>query len=217
MLHEIKPSENEVKSWLLSTLRHSCLIEFYLHELEVGKNDTQRPHDIVGKYNKFSWPIIRGLALEYKEGASDREQQYIDATLTKSIRLHEQQYHHRMWLGPDKNSSTPDPNATEDDLMLGAVDAICTHLNGRLYNGGAKSWAQIAQIIAGNGPEHASWMREAFHQMKSQKSHAPDLTTITLNSLPEDQIGLPTETYNLICIRIDQTLRMLNGQHEYKL
>jgi len=205
---EIIPTNDEVKAWLESTLRHSCLVEFYLNELNVGLEDPERPHDIVGRHNKFTWPVTKGLALEYRENADEGERDYIDRQLAESIRLHEEQYHHRKWLGPD-------PSANRDAMMVGAIDSICTHLDGRLYNGGPKSWAQIAQIISSNGPEHAKWMREAFHMIRNISS--PDLSLVTLHNIPFDEVHLPDRTYDRICQRVEQVVSTLNKHKGYNL
>ena len=62
----LRPSPQEVKNWMLSTLKHSCQVEYYLAKLNLDSKDPQRPHDIVGEGNKYSWPVIKGMAIQYR-------------------------------------------------------------------------------------------------------------------------------------------------------
>ena len=58
---DLRPSPQEVRNWTLYTLKHSCQVEYYLTKLNLGSKDPQRPHDIVGEGNKYSWPVIKGI------------------------------------------------------------------------------------------------------------------------------------------------------------
>lgn len=53
MEHELLPTEEEVNTWLVATLRHACHVENFLGELQLGDNDPERPHDLVGSGNKY--------------------------------------------------------------------------------------------------------------------------------------------------------------------
>ena len=54
---DIKPTKKELNIWLLSTLKHVCHIEYFVNKLDLNSNDPERPHDITGKGNKFSYFI----------------------------------------------------------------------------------------------------------------------------------------------------------------
>ena len=100
----IRPSLAEIRNWLLSTLRHSCQVEYYLHQLDLGHNDPQRPHDITGEGNKYTWPVVRGLALEHR---SD-DPAFFEEHVLPAIEFHRRhQYHHQKWNQFDP-SATPD-------------------------------------------------------------------------------------------------------------
>ena len=114
---EIKPTSKEIGDWLLSTVRHSAQVEYYLNKLNWGINDPNRPHDIVGPGNKFSWPVLKGLALQHRS----EDPEFFIKNVLPSIEIHRQQFHHQKW-------NLPNSQATEDELMVGAVDAICSML-----------------------------------------------------------------------------------------
>ena len=67
----LEPTDKEIQAWLKSALEHVLSIEYYLHQLKVGKEDPQRPHDIVGPGNKLEWPVLRGFAIQYRDRASE--------------------------------------------------------------------------------------------------------------------------------------------------
>ena len=43
----IKPTTEELRAWLVSTLKHSIQVEYYFDRLGVGKNDPERPHEFL--------------------------------------------------------------------------------------------------------------------------------------------------------------------------
>src|SRR3989344_2312013 len=113
-MQEIVPTTPEIKHWLVSTLRHVSQVEYYLDALNLGEKDPQRPHDIVGDYNKFSWPVIKGLALQDRSTDPD----FFEDHVLPSINLHRKgQYHHQMW-------NFNNPKAAPEDMKVGAVDTI---------------------------------------------------------------------------------------------
>ncbi len=142
MTVELTPTDEEVKVCLISIVKHSSQVEYYLDKLKLGDNDPQRPHDIVGEGNKFSWLVFRGLALQYRSKDPVFFQNYV----LPSIEIHRKgQYYHQMW-------NYPNPQATADDMKVGAVDALCSLLDNREYQGGAHSFEQIEDIIRRNEP-----------------------------------------------------------------
>src|SRR3989338_2554579 len=107
------PSEENVRRWLLDTLKHGTGMEYFLDLLNVGRGDPERPHDMAGSYSKFDWEVIKYLARQYECG----DEQSIHRLVQAGVLLHRNQYHHKMW-------NNPNPNAPQDALNLGAVDTI---------------------------------------------------------------------------------------------
>ena len=202
MRDELKPTTEEVKDWLLSTLRHSCQVEYFLNQLDLGHDDPQRPHDIVGPGNKFSWPIIKGLALQNR---SD-DPEFFDSYVLPSIELHRsQQYHHQKW-------NWPNPDASADDMKVGAIDALCSLLDNRIYQGGAHSFDDIVHVIKSNEPHKVKWFWMVYSQMK--ETRRPPLETITsLEDIPN--IGLPDETHGQIVNYTSETVDLLRKTYGY--
>lgn len=82
---ELIPTENEIKTWLVSVLQHSCHVEYFLKKLGIGSNDSERPHDIVGPGNKYEWGVMKGLALQYRNPKPD-----FQIYILPSLNLHRQ-------------------------------------------------------------------------------------------------------------------------------
>ena len=158
---------------MLSTLRHCVQVEYYLHALDLGRDDPQRPHDITGEGNKYAWSVVKGLALQNR---SD-DPTFFERHVLPSIELHRRhQYHHQKW-----NQS--DPSATPDDMKVGAVDTLCSLLEPRGYQGGTHSYDEIIGVIKNNEPHKVKWFWMVYSQMKQMEE--PDLAVITsLSDIP---------------------------------
>jgi hypothetical protein len=195
-MEELIPTTEEMRRWLLGTLRHVQHIEYYLERLGVGKEDPQRPHDIMGFGNKLEWEVMSGFALQYR----DRSPAFFSAYIIPSLERHRCQYHHVKW-------NAPNPQATSEDMKLGAVDAICSLLEpDREYQGGRHSASQIDDIIEGNPGYKQAWMREVHKEMK--RIEAPPLHRIAgLRSFPN--VGIVGSTYETIRGRMHDTLAEL--------
>ena len=89
MISTIRPTKEEVAKWMLSTLKHSNHVEYFLGKLGLGIRDPERPHDIVGSGSKYSLDVVRGLALQYREPKVD-----FKTCIAPSIEIHRHQYHH---------------------------------------------------------------------------------------------------------------------------
>jgi hypothetical protein len=47
------PERSEIERWMISTVRHSSSVEYFLSRLGVrGEFDLQRPHDISGPHSR---------------------------------------------------------------------------------------------------------------------------------------------------------------------
>lgn len=200
---ELKPTTDEVRNWLLETVRHSCNVEFFLHSLNLGQNDPQRPHDIVGTGNKFEWEVLRHLATQYRS----EDPEFFDQYVLPGINHHRRhQYHHQKW-------NVQFSDATPEDMKVGAVDAICSHLENRRYQGGEHTFESIADVIKTNHPHQVKWFWSVYSAMKSNGK--PDLELITdLGCIPN--IGVPNEIYQTIIKRTAETIEMLKTEHGYR-
>lgn len=198
-----RPTEDEIRDWLLSTLRHSIRMELCLQAMGIGVRDPQRPHDIVGEGNKFEWGVIEGFSTENRPGIDHYT--HVIPALTR----HRIQYHHAKWN--HENSG-----ATDDDMMVGATDSVCSLLENRPYQGGSHSVEDISSIIENrNPPYRRPWMTKALDEVK--KLQLPDLSQINrLDWIPN--LGLPPETYGAIVKKgARETILMLKQDHGYKM
>ena len=202
MEEELKPTASEVKTWLLSTLRHSVQVEYYLHQLDLGHDDPQRPHDISGEGSKYTWPVVRGLALQYR---SD-DPVFFEQHVLPSVGIHRRhQYHHQKW-------NQLDSTATSEDMKVGAIDTLCSLLEPRVYQGGSHSYEQIIAVIKNNEPHKVKWFWMVYSQMK--RIADPDLTVITsLADIPN--IGLPEHTHTRIVSRTEEVVHLLREGYGY--
>jgi len=219
-IKELIPTNNEITAWLVSTLKHACHVEYFLGKLNLGQKEMERPHDLVGPGNKFEWGVVKGMALLYRDPKPD-----FKIYVLPSIVLHRQQYHHRMWNDPDPtNESTHIPEATEEDMLVGAVDAACSLLESRRYAGGKEqneqhgkehSWIEVEDILYNKNPLHkVPWAKIIVPKMKVVQQ--PNLDQInSLNSLPN--IGLEKIVYDTIVKRINETVEVLKTEQGYLL
>jgi len=198
----ILPTEEEISQWVLTTLRHCCQVEFYLHALDIGHQDPQRPHDIVGLGNKYSWEVIKGLSLTSR----NTDPEFFEQCVLPAITYHRTfQFHHQKW-------NPPAPDATREDMMVGAIDAMCSMLEDRAYQGGKHNFEEIIDIVKINAPHKVKWFWMVYSQMKS--NGIPDVERIqSLDRIPN--IGLPEKRYGEIVERVQETRVMLDqmGYH----
>ena len=201
-METVLPNETEILKWILHVSTHAYNIEYFLQRLQIGSEDPDRPHDIVHAYSKFDWEAVKGFALQYRENGRELYEQQIMA----SREYHRQQYHHQKW-------NQYYPNATEDAMKLGAVDAVCSLLEPREYQGGVHTYTQI-EVIASENPIHKiGWMKYAISEMKRIKQ--PNLSEITsFSKIPKE--GITPETYDIIIGRVQETLTQLKQDHDYK-
>lgn len=202
---ETLPNETEILRWILHTDTHAYHIEYFLQKLQVGTEDPDRPHDIVHANNKFDWEVMKGLALQYKK---DGRKLYYPQIMA-SRELHRKQYHHKKW-------NQFYPNATEDAMKLGAVDAVCSLLELREYQGGIHTYEQAEKIASENPIHKVAWMKYAISEMKRIKQ--PNLAEITsFSKIPKE--GITPQTHDTIISRTHETLRQLEkdcGYNFYK-
>ncbi len=208
------PNSEEIRGWLLETLRHSCQMEYYLDILRLGSRDPDRPHDISGMHNKLEWEIIEGCALAYRVGVPKEEfKETILPRVFNSVRIHRKQYHHQMW-----NEYNED--ATSEDLRVGALDTICALMEKRpYYQKTADSIDEIEQnidsiITSKNKYVKRQWVSVMVGEMKG--IDRPDIYMIeNLEGFPN--IGLNDSTYNNIAERMQACLNMLKEERGFEI
>jgi len=200
-MKKIRPSEQAILKQILDIATHSWHAEYYLKEFQLDPKDPDRPHDMVNKGNKLEWEAL-GMALYHEENGEELYKQQI---LT-ARQYHRQQHHHQIW-------NKYNPKATEDGMKFGAVDAICSRLEDRGYQGGRYTIKEIEEIAGKNPIYQIPWMRLIISEMK--KIERPDLTVITsFSKIPRK--GVSPETYDTIMERVDETLKELKKDHGYK-
>ncbi len=196
MINPIKPTSDEIAKWMLSTLKHSCHVEYFWGKLGLGNRDPERPHDIIGVGSKYSVDVVRGFALLYREPKLD-----FQTYISPAREMHRQQYHHRMW-------NQPSPKATREDMLAGAVDTVCGNLENRDYHGGPHSYGEILKIIEKSHPRQIEAVKIIIPEM--WKLEQPNLEKIiVLSEFPN--IGLSDEAYEEIVLRTQEASKMLEA------
>lgn len=199
----IIPSKEDLLKFILLTIQHSSHVEYYISKLNVSNpNDRDRPHDIVGSKNKLEWKIMKGLALEYTMPKIDtpKDSEHIKHLIEHAYKLHRQQYHHQMWNGAETKAKIP-------DMQMGAIDAICSQLEDRSYQGGRHSWEQLLEIIEQNPPHKKTMLHEMLARMKEVEAPKLDLIA-SLDIFPN--IGIPYIMYEEMKHRVHNALAHIN-------
>ncbi len=197
----LMPTAEEISRWMRYVTQHVQHIEYFLHELGIGAFDPQRPHDIMGEGNKFEWEVMAGFAVHHRDTSPEFFQSHVYPALAR----HRCQYHHVKWNGVNDK-------ATPDDMKLGAVDAICSLLEPRAYQGGPHTYDQVLVIAHANPPHHERWLSELVPEMR--KLARPRIERITsLDAIPN--IGIPKDVHDILCGRIEDTRRYLKEAHGF--
>lgn len=201
----LSPTTQEVRWWLLQVTQHTCRVEYFLNQFGLGSHDPERPHDIVGDGNKFEWEVIRGFAVQLR----DKSPEFFDAYVAPSLRRHRCQYHHRCW-------NEPNGKATPDDMRVGAVDAICSLLENRGYQGGAHSFNQVRNIVrVQQDPSHGRpWMNEMLPKMWMLPLPRFE-RIVSLDNIPN--VGIPKDTHDIVRQRVEETKMYLKADFGYQI
>jgi len=212
------PSTESVYIHMLFTTRHSCNVEYFLNKLELGSKDPERPHDLIGPGNKFEYSVLEGLSLVHEARPIEDEERY-KIRIYQSVKEHRQQYHHQMWNNPDPTDETkPIQGATDDDMLVGAVDTVCALLEGRSYQREVEDYGEVIRIANGElgiscEPHKRPWIELIASEM--QKIKQPTIEDIlAVRQFPD--IGLPKTIYESIMERARETAEMLS-EYGYKV
>ncbi len=198
----VLPVCREVEHWLLETFRHSILVEFFLPRIGAGTEDPERPHDLVGPANKFTWDVIKGMALQFREMPGLFEPYIRPAILT-----HQRgQYHHQQWNEPNKD-------ATPDGLLVGAIDFITSYRGGRSYirDGRRHAYDEIARVACAHTFQ-VPWRNFALERMRnSEQPNLDCVVSLTKHTNP----GVPQEMFEQIVDRLWGTVETLRSKCGY--
>ena len=99
-----------------------------------------------------------------------------------------------MWNGPS-------PQATQEDLLVGAVDTICSQLENRRYQNGSHSYEEIPDVMKKSHQKQKEAVMIIFPEM--QKLEQPKLERL-INLLEFPNIGLSDEAYEEIFLRTQE-------------
>lgn len=198
-------SEEQIRRWMLNTIRHSITVEHILQELDAY--DPQSPHDLEGLGNKFEWQIMAPLA-----AAESIAESYANPAVSRAIHMHRTQVHHQAWHNPDEPGPywMMDP---EKALILGAVDSIASLMEYREYQGGPHTMDEVAEFFQGNGTQ-----RRYVRAVLDKVSHMslPDVNAIT--SLDEiETFGLRSSTSSKLLTIVSLTRDKLSYHHGYSV
>lgn len=194
----INPREHEIERWMLSTLNHSLRYEYYETIFKFrDENDSETPHDMGGKYNKFDWQVLRRMAMQYREDPFG----FYHLLVKEGINLHRKQKHHDSW-----NNNRP---RFENQMYGGAQDAILVYRDGdRPYNGDSHLLKNVRVAMFNSGrtkPFQEKPIDFVYNLMIKEKE--PDLSNVSLNLIPS--LNLSVQMHNKILNRVNETLKML--------
>jgi len=201
MTDRVRPTEEEIVQWILHTSAHSFHVGYYLERLLINSGDPDLPHDVVNKGNKFEWLAVKGLALQFRpNGMTDFHNE-----IMTSRDYHRQQHHHQIW-------GQYYPNATEGEMMLGAIDAVCSQLEPRHYQGGCHTLDEIKRIASDNPIHKVPWMKLAVAEIRTvERLNIAEITAFS--KIPKDRIS--PETYDAIMGRAEEAFKCLSQDHGY--
>ncbi|MFA6594297.1 MAG: hypothetical protein WCT16_03505 [Candidatus Buchananbacteria bacterium] len=196
------PTREEIIKWLLSTIQHSCHVEYFLEKLTLGNFDPERPHDLTGVGNKFDWDIIKCFALQYRNPKVD-----FTTYILPALNLHRKQYHHRKWNDPNPEDTAKQAlDASDEDMLVGAIDACCSLLENRGYQGGMHDYDGVIEVALSNPPHKTPWMLDVIPRMRVIPR--PEIELIqSLVVIPN--IGINTRTFNAITSRTQEVVTQL--------
>ena len=145
--------KEKIREYAGNVWKHSKSVHYYLDKLGISIDDGEIPHDLVGPGNKLEWEVMRGLAYTEKDTPEKKK------IFEKSLKRHRIQMHHKMWN---------DDTSPKEWLMYGAIDAVCSLLEPRLYQNGVHYWDEIQDVIDHKKrPKHQTyWMNWAVKEMK---------------------------------------------------
>lgn len=118
-----------------------------------------------------------------------------------------------MWNEPSPEDKTkPIFGASEQDMLEGAVDAVCSLLENRGYQGGIHNYQSIIEIAKKNPPHKVQWMLKAVREMSIMRQ--PNLKRVNPSS-EFLNIGLDHIVYDAILDITNDAVKNLKAEHGY--
>ncbi|MAG12994.1 MAG: hypothetical protein CMN78_00170 [Spirochaetales bacterium] len=202
MAETLTPAVEELRSWLLVTLRHSCDVEYYLSRLHIGHYDFQRPHDLSGPGNKLCWEVASIMALESRNSSME----YFKENLLPAVELHRKgQYHHRPISGIPILRR-------RDHKKVNLIDTLCCLMEDRPYFGGERDYDGLSKFVGQMRDQRKSGLERILLQMRSFPR--PALKDIE-SPISFPNIGLPERTYRETLRLASDAVTSLERIHGY--
>lgn len=178
-----------VERWLKGTTEHCMRVEYFLKELGIKGTDPQRPHDIVGKWNKFEQDIVLGMSTVYLEQNN--------GLLAEAIRKHRGQFHHRVWS----------VESTIEDKEINVVDAVCASLESSVYRPYQEEHGWL-EILEGVKTQKFGEVRRLFTEivLEMRQIGEPEIEIPHLRHLVNPD--LDSDIFDRIRERVNQTLNI---------
>ena len=127
-------TEEEVIKYAGNVWQHSKSVHFYLDKLGISIDDeSETPHDLAGKGNKLKWEVMHGFAYTEKNTFEKKK------IFKRALKRHRIQMHHKVGNNP---------NSPKEWLRYWAIDAVCSLLENRMYQGGVHDWEEIRKVIS---------------------------------------------------------------------
>ncbi len=193
LYEEHKPkdlTEEEVRKYAGSTWEHSKSVHYYLDQLGISiknfkeQHEIETPHDLAGEGNKLEWEVMHGLAYAEKDTPEKKE------IFQNALKRHRIQMHHKMGNNP---------NSPDEWFMYWAIDAVCSLLENRTYQGGVHDWKKIQKIISSNpelGYRKKKKMLDAVEEMKKVTPLLKNLEIWISSLLQENNKDSEEKNYN---------------------
>jgi hypothetical protein len=121
--------------------------------------------------------------------------------------MHRKQHHHRTWNWADEN--TP-----HEDMVVGAVDAVCSRMEDRAYQGGAMTYGEIRGFVKSGEFKGTDRQRHYIEMVMGEMKllAQPEVGLIdSLHSFPN--IGLPEPMYNRMVEKVGETVLILRERN----
>lgn len=192
---------------MLEIVKHTMHFHYYTTAFRVRCYDPEWPHDICGIGNKFEWDVFRGLSLGFVlPGDVADTEVYFQENILPAIKRHRRQHHHQMWNG---NNGLPKDESSTDDLICGAIDAICSMREDRCYERRRYTYSRVIRRANSNPDVCRKWLLAMADKMQTKS--APELDRI-VNPLDFPNIGVEKFIFKQVRQCIQKVVSMLNGK-----
>ncbi|MCK5107177.1 MAG: hypothetical protein KAQ83_00450 [Nanoarchaeota archaeon] len=178
ILKVVWPTPNLLKKSIERNMRHSYRVELICKKLGIKSNyPSQQPHDLKGLGSKLQPDVVFGFAIGLDLDKSD---ELYSEIINYAIDIHTScQSHHDERL--------------ISEVKVQAIDALCTMIENRGYNGGPYNFKDISSKINIEEKGLKSFYMKMYVK-EMEKMDIPDLTVIKLDNL-EDLKNLGVDSW----------------------